>query len=315
MSQTPPERCREPVLVIGFNRPALMRAQIDALRVVAPRELYIAVDGPRPEVPDDRQAVAESRAVVNLVDWDCEVHTLFPAVNIGARAGPFGAIDWFLTSVERGIILEDDVVASPQFFAFASEMLDRYEDDHRVAGITGMSLDPPAQREELRSSYRFTSVPQVWGWATWSHSWTGVTLDISDRKQWLNLADVSRSLHWPLMLRAVIAKRIHDSAIGRVKTWDAQFMSRGLARGAMYVMPARALTTNVGVFNKPAHPGYEPLHMRPLEPLEWPLRHPDVVGVDPLFDVPMLTAAFEATPRGYAAKAARKIRRALDRGG
>ena len=315
MSQPPPDRCREPVLVIGFNRPALMRAQIEALRAVAPPVLYIAVDGPRPTVLDEHQAVAESRAVVELVDWDCELHTLFPEDNVGPGSGPFGAIDWFLASVERGIILEDDVVASPQFFAFASEMLDRYEDDHRVAGITGMSLDPPAQRDALHASYRFTSVPQVWGWATWARSWAGVTLDIGDRRQWLDLGDVSRSLHWPLMLRAVLAKRIHDTATGRVRTWDAQFMSRGLARGAMYVMPARALTTNVGVFDKPTHPGYEPMHLRPIEPLEWPLRHPDIVGVDPLLDVPMLTAAFEATPRGYAAKAARKIRHALGRDG
>ena len=120
----------------------------EALRAVAPHVLYIAVDGPRPTVPDDARAVAESRAVVELVDWDCELHTLFPEANVGAGSGPFGAIDWFLTSVERGIILEDDVVASPQFFAFASEMLDRYEDDHRVAGITQVlevhSLDHPA---------------------------------------------------------------------------------------------------------------------------------------------------------------------------
>lgn len=33
-----------PILLIGFNRPDFMAAQIDAVRDAAPKKIYIAVD-------------------------------------------------------------------------------------------------------------------------------------------------------------------------------------------------------------------------------------------------------------------------------
>jgi len=42
-----------PVLLIGFNRPDYMSEQIAALRPVRPSRLYIAVDGPRADRPEE----------------------------------------------------------------------------------------------------------------------------------------------------------------------------------------------------------------------------------------------------------------------
>ncbi|MBQ8124359.1 MAG: hypothetical protein IJ173_00585 [Kiritimatiellae bacterium] len=42
-----------PILLIGFNRPDYMTAQIAALRSARPSRLYIAVDGPRADRPEE----------------------------------------------------------------------------------------------------------------------------------------------------------------------------------------------------------------------------------------------------------------------
>lgn len=66
-----------PILLIGFNRPDFMRAQIAAVREARPLKLYVAVDGPRPDRPDEAEKCRAVRDCVKFVDWPCEVKTLF----------------------------------------------------------------------------------------------------------------------------------------------------------------------------------------------------------------------------------------------
>ena len=94
-----------PILLIGFNRPDFMAAQIAAVREARPLKLYVAVDGPRPDEAEKCRAVREC---VKLVDWPCEVKTLFREKNLGCKYGVSGAISWFFDNEEEGIVLEDD---------------------------------------------------------------------------------------------------------------------------------------------------------------------------------------------------------------
>ena len=86
---------KTPVLLVGFNRPDDMADLINHLRPHAPTRLYLAVDGPRPHVEGEVQRVAQTQATRELVDWDCEVHTLFRDKNLGCGRGVSGAITWF----------------------------------------------------------------------------------------------------------------------------------------------------------------------------------------------------------------------------
>ena len=112
-----------PVLLIGFNRPDFMAAQIAAVRAARPARLYVAVDGPRSDRPDEAEKCRAVRECVKLVDWPCEVKTRFLEKNIGCKYGPATAIDWLFENEEMGIILEDDCYPAPGFFRFVTEML------------------------------------------------------------------------------------------------------------------------------------------------------------------------------------------------
>ena len=296
-----------PVLLVGFNRPDLMRAQVTRLSEIRPARLYVACDGPRADRPHEAELTAAVQSTVDLVDWPCRVETLFQPTNLGCGLGVSTAISWFLSNEPAGIILEDDVVASPDFFRFANAMLNRYADDPEVWTVGGLSLDPPAVRQRQLASYRFTSMPLIWGWATWARTWESYRLDIADWSNWLDLASIARVQHWPRLLQMVIHKRIADVASGKVNTWDTQLWALGMAEGAVHVMPNSALTTNAGVFIDATHAGYEPRQLRSPEPLAWPLTYPASTVVDPAADRALLTDFFEGTWTGYGRKAWRRI--------
>jgi hypothetical protein len=68
----------------------------------------VAADGPRIHVEGEIELCNKTRAVINNIDWDCDLKLLFRKENLGCGKGPSNAINWFFNYVENGIILEDN---------------------------------------------------------------------------------------------------------------------------------------------------------------------------------------------------------------
>ncbi|MCB8999473.1 MAG: nucleotide-diphospho-sugar transferase [Bacteroidales bacterium] len=158
-----------PVLFLIFNRPDITREAFNRIKTVRPKYLFIAADGPRSDKPDDALLCNETRKIVDEIDWDCEVKTLFREENIGLRRAVSGAITWFFEHVEQGIILEDDLIPTQSFFSFATEMLNKYKYDQRIFAISGTNYLNISN--EIDGSYYFSKYPSSHGWATWQRSW------------------------------------------------------------------------------------------------------------------------------------------------
>jgi hypothetical protein len=159
-----------PILLIVFNRKHTALQVMERIREQKPKQLFIASDGPRRDKDGEAASIADVRqAITNSIDWECEVKTLFRTENLGCGKGPADAISWFFSHVERGIILEDDILPDPSFFSFAAAMLERYKDDREVMNITGQNFQFGKRRGN--ASYYFSRYPLIWGWATWKRAW------------------------------------------------------------------------------------------------------------------------------------------------
>jgi hypothetical protein len=118
------KRFETPILFLIFNRPDLTHIVFNRIREVKPKYLFVAADGPREDHPEDQRKCEEARTkVLNSIDWDCEVKTLFRDKNLGCGLAVSQAITWFFGHVEEGIILEDDTLPSISFFQFCQELL------------------------------------------------------------------------------------------------------------------------------------------------------------------------------------------------
>ena len=122
-----------PILFVIFKRKDVALRAFAQIKKVRPEQLYIACDGARPNVEGEAEMVEATRkAVLEAIDWDCEVHTRFQKSNLGCSMGVYTAINWLFDNEERGIIIEDDCVMRDSFFPFVEEMLERYADDTRI---------------------------------------------------------------------------------------------------------------------------------------------------------------------------------------
>jgi hypothetical protein len=266
---------REPVLVMAFNRPDHLSVLMERLREVQPSQLFVAVDGPRPAREGEAERVQACRDLVATVDWPCEVHTLFQESNLGCGQGVTTAITWFFEHVERGIILEDDIIPDPSFFPYCEELLERYENDERVFAISGCNLVPPESQSHPDEPYRFSQVPHIWGWATWRRSWSQHRLDISGWRQELPPAKLWRRAGRSMPGAAFWGATFEMLARKEIDTWDGQLVLASMSSGQLTATSNVNLVENIGFGDQATHTFERMEGLRPVQPISLPIECPD----------------------------------------
>jgi hypothetical protein len=305
-------RANDAVLVMGFNRPDLLTVLLDRLREIGPERVYLAVDGPRPDRAGEAERVQACRDLAADIDWGCSLRTLFQERNLGCGRGVSTAISWFFEHEERGIILEDDIIADPTFFAFCSELLDRYEEDLRVFAVSGCNYVPTSAQSHPEEAYRFSQVPHVWGWATWRRSWAQHQLDITGWRSRLPLATLWRRSGHSIAGTAFWAATFRMLARKEIDTWDGQLVLAAMASGQLTAISNTNLVHNVGFGANATHTLVEMDELMPVEPIELPTQ-PVVVRLDAKADAWTRKNHFGATMTGMAAKAIKYARLRKDR--
>jgi hypothetical protein len=241
-----------PVLFIVFNRPDAVRVAFERIREAKPRSLFVAGDGPRADVAGERERCEEARNIAMNADWDCDVHTRFQPENLGPGPGVSSAITWFFDNVEAGIILEDDCVPSRSFFPFCEELLRHYKDTTKVMHISGHNYQYGHRRG--KASYYFSKYAHVGGWATWQRAWQSYDIRLIPEHE-------------------------------RGEIWDAAWLFSVWKNDGVAAIPNANLVSNIGFGPDATHTRIQGrFSCLPAIELEFPLRHPVRIAVDPAAD-------------------------------
>jgi hypothetical protein len=281
-----------PVALIIFNRPDLTEQVFAAIARARPPKLLLIADGPRADRPDDGEKCAATRAVVERIDWDCDVLRNYSEVNLGCGRREASGMIWIFEQVEEAIVLEDDTLPDPSFFPFCEALLEKYRDDERVMHISGDNWLP--DRKALPCSYTFSRYCLSWGWAGWRRAFRLYDPEIKlwptvRDTPWLAdlLGDPRAVEHW---------QKIFDlthAGMDNVDTWDYQWLFSIWLHHGLSILPDRNLISNLG-FNREdaAHltgGADDRRNKAGTEEMLFPLTHPagmvrDVEGDQLMFD-------------------------------
>jgi hypothetical protein len=266
---------RTPVALLIFNRPDTTERVFKAIAQARPAKLLVVADGPRASRPGEAERCQQTRAIIQRVDWDCEVITNFADSNMGCKLRVSSGIDWIFEQVEEAIILEDDCLPDPSFFRFCDEMLERYRDNERVGMVSGGNLQFGRQRGT--GSYYFSKYTHIWGWASWRRAWKHYDRDVT---QWPEFkahglleqmfATPGEQTYWQNSFQWV-----HE---GSLDTWDVSWTFTALTHGLLQVVPNVNLISNIGFGADATHTHVVGVHANlPTQAIEFPLRHPAFV--------------------------------------
>jgi hypothetical protein len=246
----PTRRGGTPVAYFVFRRPHHTRESFAAIRAYRPAQLFIIADGPRSLYAEDIDLCKEVRTIVAEVDWPCEVYKNFAEINLGCGKRVSSGLDWVFSEVDRCIILEDDCVASSDFFVFCEELLERYDKNETIWVVSGNSYQAQHRRGDY--SYFFSKYPELWGWATWRRAWTNYKFDLSFLEEWLTSDRWSKCFPVPSE-KAYWLNCFENVLSGNVDTWDYQWVGCVLYGGGLSATPNANLVKNIGFDNLATH--------------------------------------------------------------
>ena len=150
-----------PVIVLAFNRADKVAEAMKPIRDYKPDRIYLECDGARDHKIGEREEVKATRqAMLDAIDWSCEIRTLFRDENLGCANAVYDALTWFFQQEEYGIIVEDDVVLAPDFFTMCEILLPMYKNNNHIMHI---SAENHSGIYGSSNSYLFVKRPLVWG--------------------------------------------------------------------------------------------------------------------------------------------------------
>lgn len=240
-----------PILLMIFNRPDTTAKVLDEIKKIKPRQLFVAADAARTGRDEEAALVEQTKMLVeNMVDWDCEVKTLYREKNLGCKQAVSSAITWFFESVEQGIILEDDCVPDQSFFMYCQELLETYKDDPSVMHIGGSNFQHSKKRGD--ASYYFSAYNHIWGWATWKRAWDKYDVDIADFPEFVEKEKI-KTIWDKTYIQNIWLKKFASVFEKKVDTWDYQWTYAIWNNGGTCIIPNTNLITNIGFGEDATH--------------------------------------------------------------
>ncbi|BCS51978.1 glycosyltransferase family 2 protein [Geobacter sp. SVR] len=268
-------KLKTPVAFLIFNRPDVTQKVFEEIRRARPPKLLVVADGPRVNRPGEAEKCQSVRAIIDTVDWPCEVLKNYSDVNLGCKRRVSSGLDWVFEQAEEAIILEDDCLPHPSFFGFCEELLEKYRDDERIGIISGDNFLFGRRRTD--NSYYFSRYTHIWGWASWRRTWQTYDVEMKSwplvkNGMWLTdiLHDKKQVKYWSDIFESVFN--------GQIDTWDYQINFNNFVHSRLNIMPNQNLISNIG-FGVEATRTIQKCKCAemPIFEMKFPLIHPQMI--------------------------------------
>ena len=174
---------KAPIILFAYIRLDTLQKTVLALQnnyLATQSDLFVFVDGPKNE--EQKQKQKPLIEFLQSIDGFKSVHIEYSEVNKGLDPSIIAGVSSVIDKYGRAIVLEDDIVTTPNFLDYMNQALKTYESNKKVMSVSGFGLEVLKPKDYIADVYllgRSTS----WGWGTWKDRWDSVDWNISDWNQ------------------------------------------------------------------------------------------------------------------------------------
>ena len=217
----------------------------------AESELYVFMDEARNDT--EAKQVEAVRALFDHIDG-FRVVLPYPArMNKGMARSVIDGVTEVLKHHESVIVLEDDLVVSPDFLSFMNKALEVYKEREEIWSISGYT--PKLQALEGRNPNGVFLVPraQCWGWATWADRWETVDWEVSDYKRLVKNKSARKTFDrgGNDLFRTLEMERNE-----RIESWAVRWAYAASRQNRWTVNPNQSKVQNIGLKSSQSHVGW-----------------------------------------------------------
>ncbi len=240
-----------PVAFFAYNRPEHTARALDALAVCYRQddfEFFFFSDGP---LNAEAQAGVEKvREVLAQNARRFSAQVIERESNFGLAKSIVDGVSRLCESHDRVVVLEDDLMVSPDFLHYMASSLDHYQNHPEVMQVGAYTIAPP---KNPNTDAFLLPVTTTWGWGTWARSWKHFSWTpegwpaIRNDAQWLSRFELNGAGSYVSMLE--------DRLAGRNNSWGILWWYAVSRSGGEVVYPVRTLVSNEGFDGSGVHCG------------------------------------------------------------
>lgn len=167
-----------PIILFTYKRLDTLKQTVNTLQdnyLALESDLYIFSDAAKGE--KDFDGVTSVRTYLKSVAGFKSITIYESSVNKGLANSIIGGVSQILENHETVIVLEDDLVSSPNFLNYMNQALNFYRNYDKVFSIAGFSI--PIKSNSKFDNY-FTHRSNSTGWAIWKDRWSKIDWNVSD---------------------------------------------------------------------------------------------------------------------------------------
>lgn len=243
-----------PVLLFTYNRPEHTRRtlqHLNANNLCNQTKLFIFSDGPK---TDGDEQVTSVREIIRQF----EKNNNFEAVEIFESERNRGLANSIISGVAkviheygRVIVLEDDLLSTPDFIEYMNRALDFYAENKAIWSIAGYSPILKSVKRYPHDVYMCARAGS-WGWGTWQDRWDMVDWQVSDYQQFREDREARRRFE---KRSPGLVKMLDMQMNGELDSWAIRWCYQQFKEQMYTVNPCYSKIQNIGLDGSGTHCG------------------------------------------------------------
>jgi hypothetical protein len=201
-------------------------------------DLFIFSDGPK--YFKDKIIVEKLREYLKTIDGFKSVTITESEINKGLASSVIFGVSEVLKNFDRAIVLEDDLITSPNFLEFMNASLNQYENESDVISISGYSF--PKIYNKNSDAYLLNR-SWSWGWATWRNRWDKIDWQVNAYSTFSKDQKLKKQFS---ALGSDVNLMLKRQMEGKLDSWLIRFVFHQFQVKGITVYPTISKVTNNG---------------------------------------------------------------------
>lgn len=239
-----------PIILFVYKRLSHTQQTIESLKknqLADKSDLFIFSDGPKGSA--EKYKVEEVRKYIGSITGFRNITISKSVGNLGLANSVVSGISKVIKEYKKVIVLEDDLISSPNFLNFMNEALDFYGDVAKIFSISGYSFPikiPIDYNEDIYIQSRSSS----WGWGTWLDRWEKADWQMKDYQ--IFLKDKKNQKFFNLS-GDDLSPMLKAQMKGELDSWAIKWAYAHFKNGAYCLFPIRSKILNIGTDKSGTH--------------------------------------------------------------
>lgn len=169
-----------PILLFTYKRVITLKKTVDALKrndLAIESDLFVFSDGPKDQ--KEEKEIYAVRGFLRTIKGFKNVSIVESETNKGLASSIISGVTEIMKFSDRVIVLEDDLLTTPNFLVFMNKALKEYENDEKIFSVSGYSFNLNNGDTVPTKTY-FLNRGWSWGWGTWKKNWDNIDWQVKD---------------------------------------------------------------------------------------------------------------------------------------